>query len=241
MTQQPYLTMLDTLSEGPDLQTFLRETVRIAARDLSGGGSCGLAVCCDEHGWTTAASSDLALRADEAGYGGIESPGLEAMQAGSLVEVDDLAEESRWAAYRPYAMDLGVRSVLAAPLPAQGRSRAALTVYSQKPHAFASQQRQQFEMFAGACAAALGVVQRLAGLTEVEDQLRHALDSRGVIDQAIGIIMAQQRCPGDTAFAMLRAASQRRNRKLRDLAVDIVTRVGGQAPHQPTPFKVRAH
>jgi hypothetical protein len=53
---------------------------------------------------------------------------------------------------------------------------------------------------------------------------RRALASRAVIDQALGIIMAQERCPSTHAFAVLRNASQNRNTKLRDIARQIAGR-----------------
>jgi AmiR/NasT family two-component response regulator len=56
-------------------------------------------------------------------------------------------------------------------------------------------------------------------------QLRVALMTRGVIDQAKGILMAQTGCTADDAFDMLRAASMRDNRKLHDVAVRIVASV----------------
>jgi AmiR/NasT family two-component response regulator len=56
--------------------------------------------------------------------------------------------------------------------------------------------------------------------------LQEALSSRSVIDQAIGIVMGQQRCDASTAFAVLRAASQSRNHKFRDIATGLVTSVG---------------
>jgi hypothetical protein len=58
--------------------------------------------------------------------------------------------------------------------------------------------------------------------------------SSSIIDQAIGILMAQQRCTAAIAFDLLRRASQNRNRKLRDIAADIITKVSG-APPQPRP------
>jgi AmiR/NasT family two-component response regulator len=67
------------------------------------------------------------------------------------------------------------------------------------------------------------------------DQLRDALASRSVIDQALGILMDQQRCDADQAFELLRNASQHRNRILRDAAADIVRAVSGREPH-PGPF-----
>jgi len=46
--------------------------------------------------------------------------------------------------------------------------------------------------------------------------------------------MAQQRCDEDTAFNILRRTSQNRNVKLRDLAAEIVTGVGGNVPERDT-------
>lgn len=53
------------------------------------------------------------------------------------------------------------------------------------------------------------------------------LDTMPIIEQAKGILMAQSRCSAEEAFTMLRAASQRSNMKVRDLAQQIVTRVSG--------------
>jgi AmiR/NasT family two-component response regulator len=48
--------------------------------------------------------------------------------------------------------------------------------------------------------------------------MRKAMDSRSIIDQAMGVIMAQNRCDADAAFAILTRASQNRNIKLREIA-----------------------
>ena len=48
--------------------------------------------------------------------------------------------------------------------------------------------------------------------------MRKAMDSRSVIDQAIGVVMAQNRCDAQAAFAILTRASQNRNVKLREIA-----------------------
>lgn len=67
------------------------------------------------------------------------------------------------------------------------------------------------------------------------DQLRASLASRAVIDQALGIIMAQQRCTATEAFGILRTASQHRNFKVRHVAEQIVTGITGRL-RQPPPF-----
>jgi AmiR/NasT family two-component response regulator len=59
-----------------------------------------------------------------------------------------------------------------------------------------------------------------------------------VIDQALGIVMSQQRCSADQAFGLLRARSQSSQRKIRDIAADLVTRVSGAPPATGKPFEV---
>ena len=54
--------------------------------------------------------------------------------------------------------------------------------------------------------------------------LRRALESRAVIDQAKGIVMARCACSPDEAFEILTAQSQRENRKVRHIAAEVVQR-----------------
>ncbi len=61
--------------------------------------------------------------------------------------------------------------------------------------------------------------------------LELALESRGVIERAKGVLIARQGCDQDQAFDILRRASQRLNRKLRDIATDLVTNAAtGEVP-----------
>ncbi len=56
-------------------------------------------------------------------------------------------------------------------------------------------------------------------------RLQARLESMPVIEQAKGILMAQQRCAPDEAFDLLRRASQRANVKVSALAAKIVEQV----------------
>jgi hypothetical protein len=57
------------------------------------------------------------------------------------------------------------------------------------------------------------------------DNLHAALTSQPVIEQAKGILMAHHNCGPDHAFRLLADASQRQNRKLRDIAAAVVASV----------------
>jgi AmiR/NasT family two-component response regulator len=67
------------------------------------------------------------------------------------------------------------------------------------------------------------------------------LDSQPVIEQAKGVLIAQVGCSPDEAFSMLRAASQRSNVRIRDLANGIVDRAAsGNGPDgRPGPTRGR--
>jgi hypothetical protein len=60
-------------------------------------------------------------------------------------------------------------------------------------------------------------------------RLQARLESLPVIEQAKGIVMAQQRCGPDEAFELLRRASQRANVKVHVLAAQIVAHVASPA------------
>ena len=61
-----------------------------------------------------------------------------------------------------------------------------------------------------------------AQLGDQARNMRVAMESRAVIEQAKGVLMAQRHVDADQAFELLREASQRSNRKLRDIALGIV-------------------
>jgi anti-anti-sigma factor len=71
-------------------------------------------------------------------------------------------------------------------------------------------------------------------------QLQQAMESRPVIDQARGILMAVEACTADEAWNALRDASQHANTKLREVAEAIVTvSTGGPPPPEPVRTALR--
>jgi AmiR/NasT family two-component response regulator len=78
---------------------------------------------------------------------------------------------------------------------------------------------------------------RMAAVMAANEQLTSSIESRALIDQAIGVIMAVRRCTQDEALGILRASSQNQNRKLRDIAATVVAGVSGEPPRKPNPFE----
>ncbi len=64
----------------------------------------------------------------------------------------------------------------------------------------------------------------------LSEQLGQAMQFRAVIEQAKGVLMATGGRNADEAFQLLVRASQRENRKLRDVAADLVERAQQRRP-----------
>ncbi|MET9392063.1 ANTAR domain-containing protein [Streptomyces sp. NPDC006624] len=84
-----------------------------------------------------------------------------------------------------------------------------------------------------ASAVALERAERLHTLQSEVEQLRHAIASRPVIDQARGILMATHGCTSDEAWHILRETSQLSNTKLRDVAAAVTASTEPDGPVPP--------
>jgi GAF domain-containing protein len=216
---------------------FLSDLVAWAPQLAGFPLSAGLTVPGEHQAYTVTSSDALALKVDEFQYEGGTGPCLEALNAGQCVLVEDMQLETRWNNYPAHAAAAGVASSLSLPLKVDGSSIGALNLYSRTPHAFDERLRQNFTVFAAQAAAALAMVLRQAHQDEISSQLEQALSSRTIIDQAIGILMAEQRSSAEDAFALLRSHSQNSNRKIRDLAADVIRTVTGAPPTVGAPFQ----
>ena len=213
-----------------DITGFLDELAALTVRVLSGDLSCGITLRRNGSATTVASSDTRASQVDEIQYGHHEGPCLRSMGTGQVVVVEDLATDDRWSDYQMPALAHGVRSSLSLPLLADGGVMGALNIYATQPRAFGPHQQEVARRFADEASRGLALAVRMAERTEMTAHLQTALASRAVIDQALGIIMGQNRCTSHEAFEILRTASQHRNVKLRDIAVQMVTAVSGQPP-----------
>jgi GAF domain-containing protein len=229
-----YGRLLTLLADAPHVDVFLDQVVRVAAEVVTPAVACGLTVRRDGGACTVASSGELAAQGDEIQYGADEGPCLEALRSGRIVEVVDLREDVRWRRYREHALRLGIASSLSLPMTVDGETIGALNLYATHRAAFTDTARRHAVAFTDQGTAALAVILRQADQDLLHRQLTDAMASRSVIDQALGVLMGQQRCTATEAFALLRQASQHRNRKLRDVAAEIITQVSGEAP-QPAP------
>ena len=212
-----------------DLRDLLGEVTRIATTAVPGAESTSITLVRDERGFTAAHDGQMALDADELQYDRGYGPCLDAGRTGLAMLVPDMREEERWPDYAAAVVANGVLASLSVPLPFQGATIGALNIYSGKPHAFGQESLETAAEVAGYIAVAVANAESFAASTDLAHQMQEAMASRSVIDMAKGILMAQNGCTPDEAFTMLSHASQRSNRKLRDLARAIVDTTGGES------------
>ena len=186
---------------------------------------------------TVASSDNRANLVDEVQYGFDDGPCLTSLASGRTILIDNLAEDANWPGYRIAAVGHGVRSSLSIPVSGGGDTLGALNFYASTPYFFGPTERTAAARFATEAGHAVTLSVRLAERAEMTEHLQAALASRAVIDQALGVIMTQQRCSPDEAFDLLRGISQNRNVKVREVAVEIVTAVSGRLPISHAHFR----
>ncbi|WP_347058789.1 GAF and ANTAR domain-containing protein [Blastococcus sp. HT6-30] len=208
---------------GRELADVLTEIAAIAARVIPGAEAVSTTLVRDEAGFTAAHCGAMALEADELQYAEGSGPCLDAGRGGVVLRIDDTHVEERWPAYIARVRTTAVRSSLSVPLPYQGTSIGALNAYSTEVAAFASPDSLAAGLGAAEMiAVAVANADAHARLADDARNMRIAMESRAVIEQAKGVLMAQQQIDAEQAFEVLRQASQRYNRKLRDIAAGIV-------------------
>lgn len=162
-----------------------------------------------------APSSDLAKQLSALQMELGEGPCLDSIYEERTVRVPDMATENRWPRFAQQATDSGVGSMLAFQLYVEGDNLGALNLYSREAGAFTEESEHISESLASHAAIALADAQKL-------DQLHQAVASRDVIGQAKGILMERHRVTSHQAFLLLAKASSHTNRKLLDIAEELV-------------------
>jgi GAF domain-containing protein len=209
----------------------LANVTSLAAESLPGCEAASISLIRNGRPTTPVCSAEMAEEVDGSQYETGEGPCLQAAATGVAVRVDSFETEDRWPAFARKAVAHGVLSSLSIPLSASDEILGALNLYSSQPANFVDAE-ENATMFARQASITLMNASALERAQELAEQLALALESRDVIGQAKGILMAREALSPEQAFDVLRRASQRTNRKLHDVAREVVSR---GAPHDEGP------
>jgi len=168
---------------------------------------------------TVAATSEFAAAADRIQYELGSGPCIDAILEETIYRPRDVRTDRRWPEFGRQVAGLGVGSMLSYRMTADSDTLASLNVYSGDIDAF--------DDTAAAIGLLLathgGVAASAVGHRTHAQQLEQALITNRQIGEAMGILMATHHVTDSQAFDLLRIASQNTNRKLRDIAADVVT------------------
>jgi GAF domain-containing protein len=209
-----FATSLRDLASGQDVDETLQLAVDLAAELIPGCDYADI-MFIRQGGTTTPVSSHpIAVALDELQEKSNEGPCRSTMETRQAVVADDLGADERWPTFGPQAVEMGVRSAACYQLflhRNDGDRLGALNLFGAGRGVFDEWATELGEVFAAHCAAVLAAA-------IAQEGARAALQTRDVIGQAKGILMARHKLSAVEAFDLLRRSSQSQHMKVRDLA-----------------------
>jgi GAF domain-containing protein len=156
-----------------------------------------------------------------------EGPCLDCFRLGTPVSSSDLADPAaKWPRFAREAVDVGFRSAHALPMRLRGQVIGALNLFSAEPIALPDEDERVAQAFADIATIAILQEWQFREQVRVAEQLQAALESRVIIEQAKGVIAERLGVDVEVAFGRLRKAARDHNRRLSELAREVVVTRG---------------
>ena len=171
---------------------------------------------------TVASTGDAALAADCGPVRRRRWPCLTAARQQQIVLIDDVTVDDRWPAFRDAALAEGFKRRCRCRSTSAPPARGGLNMYGDQPGAFTDHDQGLATGFAAQASIVVANAHAYWAAFDATRNLTVALESRAVIEQAKGILIARHGISDDDAFDELRRRSQAANRKLRVIAAEIV-------------------
>lgn len=214
-----------TLVAEEDAHATLRRIVRLAVDTIDACEHCGISIVEGRTIGSPAASDAIPALVDQLQSETGEGPCIEAIRDHEVFQTGRLSQEVRWPNFAHRASEeSGVESILSFRLFIDEDTLGSLNLYSSHRDAF-----DQHDVAFGAVFAAHAAV--AWSTARVIDNLRKGMQTRELIGEAVGILMARQDLSETEAFDVLKRASQRLNIKLRLIAEGVVHPKDPSAPH----------
>jgi GAF domain-containing protein len=206
------------------MESLLQTVADVTKSVMPGNPEASVSLLVRDSPSTVVYTGSLALDLDETQYVQGTGPCLQAARSEEPTEIADMRAETRWADYARHAAERGILSSLSVPLPVDVDEQVAgaLNIYARRPAAFDEESRSAALGFAPYAAVAAGNMHVYQSAHTMAENLRTALESRAVIDQAKGILMERHKLTADEAFQALTRTSMNANRKVRDVADHLV-------------------
>jgi GAF domain-containing protein len=204
------------------LEDLLTRVATYAVKAIPGADGAGLTLLEEDRSDTVVATAPFVREIDDVQYGMGQGPCITAARDARTVRSGSLGADTRWPRFGGTTARLGVHSVVSLPLITPDGVVGAMNVYAHAKNAFDDRAAELGEIFAIPAAISVQNAQVLARTQRLAAQLKSALEIRGVIDRAIGIMMSRSGGTEHEALERLRAMSQQEHQKLALVAGRIV-------------------
>lgn len=204
------------------LSETLARVAELAKQTIPGAAEVSVTLLHDTEVATMAFTGSLAAQLDERQYDAGFGPCVDAALSGTTISIENTDDSPTYPDFARIARRHGITHTMSTGLPVQRRTIGALNVYSTAEGAFDDTTKELATAFAAYAAVAVANADLYASTASLAANLQRALESRAVIDQAKGILMRDHRISADGAFDLLTQLSNTSNRKLREIAQDIV-------------------
>ena len=213
------------LGQAP-LGQVLERVAELAVAHVPGADEVSVTLLEGVRAHSAAFSGGLAVSLDERQYRLGFGPCLDAARSGQVVRIDDTANDGAYPDFSAIAARQGVRSIVSVGMQVPQRVLGAVNVYCSEDEVLDADAEQLLQVFAGCAAVALANHHLYASARALGEDVRVAMASRAVIEQATGVLVAGLHCTPREAFAHLSRRSQQSDRELREVATEIVQRAG---------------
>lgn len=228
---EPVVQLQSILVSAENAVQFLSGLSGLAAATVSEAAGhkieCAVTVKVKRRPTTAAGSSKRAVELDQLEQAIGDGPCIRALRDMSPVVIDNVSSDLRFPELNRKFAEKGIHSALGVPLEISGEASAALNFFASKPAAFTPNVYNKALGFAAAARHTLQLSVRIGTAVSRAEDLDAAMQSRTAIDLACGVIMAQNRCSQAEAMEILTKVSSNRNRKLRDVATELIEQLSG--------------
>jgi len=216
------------VSDDANLQDAMRRIAETGRAVLANCDSASVTIIERGRPVTVGSTNDTAQALDDAQYDARAGPCLTAAQEVRIIRISDTRKDERWPRFSAAARSNDVHSSLSVPIAvAAPDTFAGFNVYGDAPGGFSDEDEQLCQAFAGQASIVVANAQAYWAAFELSQNLSKAMESRAVIEQAKGVLIATYRMDANAAFDLLRQRSQQTNHKLRDVALDVVNQASG--------------
>ena len=152
-----------------------------------------------------------------------QGPCLDCFRSGEAVGEADLENaRARWPQFAPQAIDAGFRAVYAHPLRLRGNIAGSLNLFATTPAALDADGLATAQALADVATIAILSHRAVQEAQRLNEQLRQALNTRVVVEQAKGMVAERLNLNMEEAFAAMRTHARRRNERLADVAQAVI-------------------